>query len=57
MGEKVWRDIISALRTIGYDHVMSIEHEDSLMDADEGLQKAIDLLNGLIFKDRAGAAW
>ena len=34
----------SALRLIGYDHVISIEHEDGLMSADEGLRKAITVL-------------
>src|SRR5712691_1062160 len=27
-GEKIWRDIVSALRMVDYDHVLSIEHED-----------------------------
>jgi sugar phosphate isomerase/epimerase len=35
-----WKDIVSNLRLVGYDHVMSIEHEDSLMSAEEGLRKA-----------------
>ena len=26
-----WKDIISALRLVGYDYAISIEHEDSLM--------------------------
>ena len=43
-GESVWRDIISNLRMVGYDHVISIEHEDSLMSGDEGLKKAIETL-------------
>jgi sugar phosphate isomerase/epimerase len=29
-GAKTWRDITSALRSVGYDYVMSIEHEDGL---------------------------
>ena len=35
-----WRDIVSMLRLCGYDKVLSIEHEDSLMSVDEGLEKA-----------------
>jgi sugar phosphate isomerase/epimerase len=27
---KTWKDIISALRTVGYDYVISIEHDDAL---------------------------
>jgi sugar phosphate isomerase/epimerase len=41
--EKTWRDIVSALRTVGYDYVMSIEHEDSLMSIDEGLGEAVEI--------------
>lgn len=41
---KAWKDIISALRLVGYDHVISIEHEDALMSTDEGLAKGIALL-------------
>ena len=37
-----WRDLISNLRLVGYDKVLSIEHEDSLMSIDEGLTKAIE---------------
>jgi sugar phosphate isomerase/epimerase len=50
--EKVWRDMISALRTVGYDYVVSIEHEDGLLGIDEGMTKAIRFLNGILFKDR-----
>jgi sugar phosphate isomerase/epimerase len=56
-GEKVWRDIFSALRAVDYDYVMSIEHEDSLLSIDEGLGKAIDFLNGLIFQEQPGEMW
>ncbi len=41
---KVWKDIISALRMVGYDYVISIEHEDALMSIDEGLAKGVALL-------------
>jgi sugar phosphate isomerase/epimerase len=53
----VWKDIISALRMIGYDHVISIEHEDSLMSGDEGLKKAIAFLKDVVIRDAAGQAY
>jgi sugar phosphate isomerase/epimerase len=56
-GDNTWRDIISALRAVGYDFVMSIEHEDALMSIDEGLGKAVDFLSSLIFKEEQGAMW
>ena len=53
----VWRDIISELRLAGYDHVLSIEHEDSLMSAREGLLKAVNFLKPMLIKEKPGAAW
>ena len=47
-GESFWRDIASALRLVGYDRVMSIEHEDSLLSIDEGLEKAIAFLKPIL---------
>jgi sugar phosphate isomerase/epimerase len=41
---KTWRDIVSALRLVGYDYVISIEHEDALMSIDEGLAKGVATL-------------
>ena len=46
-----WKDIISALRLVGYDYAISIEHEDSLMSQNEGLQKAIAFLRGILMYD------
>lgn len=46
-----WREIMSALRLVGYDHVMSIEHEDSLMSVNEGLEKAISFLHQVIISE------
>lgn len=56
-GEKVWRDIISALRAVNYDYVLSIEHEDSLMSIDEGLQKGIDVLKAILFREERAQMW
>jgi sugar phosphate isomerase/epimerase len=50
-GERAWRDILSVLRTVGYDYVMSIEHEDGLLSLDEGLNKAVQFLDALMFAD------
>ena len=49
--EAYWRDLISALRLAGYDRVLSIEHEDSLMSLDEGLKKAVEFLKPLIIDE------
>ncbi len=49
--EAWWRDLISNLRLVGYDRVLSIEHEDSLMTIDEGLEKAVQFLKRSMIKD------
>ena len=56
-GENWWREFVSTLRMYGYDYVLSIEHEDSLMAPEEGLTKAAAFLNGLVIRDQAAAAW
>ncbi len=49
--ETYWRDLVSNLRLCGYDRVLSIEHEDSLMSIDEGLAKAVDFLKPMIIAE------
>lgn len=50
-----WRDFVSVLRTVGYDHVLSIEHEDALMSSMEGLRKAVDTLRQAVIEEPAGS--
>jgi sugar phosphate isomerase/epimerase len=53
----VWKDMISELRMIGYDGVLSIEHEDSLMSPNEGLEKGVKLLQEVLMTEPAGVAY
>jgi len=46
-----WKDLVSNLRLVGYNGVLSIEHEDSLMSIDEGLTKAVGVLKEAIMHD------
>jgi sugar phosphate isomerase/epimerase len=57
MGEKTWRDIVSALRAVGYDHVLSIEHEDLLLSIEEGLRRGIDVLTSIIPREPQTEIW
>ena len=50
-GETYWKDLVSNLRLVGYDRVLSIEHEDSLMSIDEGLRKAVAFLKPIIIEE------
>jgi sugar phosphate isomerase/epimerase len=57
MGEKTWRDIVSALRAVDYDYVLSIEHEDLLLSIEEGLRRGIDVLSGIIPREPPTEIW
>ena len=56
-GDEFWKPFISMLRTYKYDGVISIEHEDSLMSLNEGFEKAVEYLRGVILAEKAGQAW
>lgn len=55
--EVYWKDIVSNLRLVGYDHVLSIEHEDSLMSQNEGLSKAVEMLQRVLIKESPAEMW
>ena len=46
--ELFWRNYVSTLRLVGYDEVLSIEHEDPLIDPEEGFEAAVQLLKRAI---------
>jgi sugar phosphate isomerase/epimerase len=55
---KDWKDIVSTLRAVGYDYVISIEHEDALMSTDEGLSKGAAVLKEAgIFEEAGEMFW
>jgi len=55
--ESHWKDVVSTLRMVGYDGALSIEHEDSLTSAREGLEKAVDVLDRAVFETQPGDAY
>ncbi len=52
--EVYWKRIISALVDVGYDGDLNIEHEDTYMNNVEGLTKAIEFMNRVIIREKAG---
>lgn len=54
---KTWSDMISTLRLVGYDYVVSIEHEDGLMSVDEGFSRAVDNLQQILIQEPAAEMW
>lgn len=53
-GDEYWTQFLINLRMIGYDHVLSIEHEDGLMSPGEGLDKAVNYLNRILLREDPG---
>jgi sugar phosphate isomerase/epimerase len=43
-GETWWRQFCAALKMVGYDDVLSIEHEDMMMSPMEGMRKSVAVL-------------
>ncbi|WP_037144980.1 sugar phosphate isomerase/epimerase family protein [Rhodococcoides fascians] len=49
-GATFWADFVYTLRSVGYDGTLNIEHEDALVNAAEGVQKATRLLQQVILE-------
>ncbi len=56
-GEDFWKRFICTLRLIGYDYVLSIEHEDQQMSIKEGLGKSIEFLKKDRVAEKAEKPW
>jgi sugar phosphate isomerase/epimerase len=53
-----WKDFVSTLRLVGYDGVLSIEHEDSQMSRSEGLSEAVAMLkDALLYEKVTAMTW
>ena len=55
--ELEWKRIVSALRLVGYDGVLSIEHEDALASVHEGLSSAVATLSRVLLREPAVDPW
>ncbi|MEC2307388.1 sugar phosphate isomerase/epimerase family protein [Bacillus atrophaeus] len=54
---KEWSDMMSTLRTYGYDYVISIEHEDPIMSIDEGFKRAVKNLKTILIEESPSQMW
>ena len=52
-----WKAIFSTLRAIGYNGTISIEHEDSLINRFEGLEKAVRFIKDCMIFEEETAMW
>ena len=56
-GSEWWGELLSTLRMFGYDSVVSIEHEDSLMSLEDGLEKAAAFLRQILIREKLREIW
>jgi sugar phosphate isomerase/epimerase len=54
---KEWADIFSTLRLVGYDYVVSIEHEDALLSIEEGFRKAVQNIKQVLPQESLSEMW
>lgn len=52
-----WRTLISTLRLVGYDGVVSIEHEDPMASIDQGFERAVSFLKEVLLTEQPSAMW
>jgi sugar phosphate isomerase/epimerase len=53
-----WRAMVGELRSVGYDGVLSVEHEDPLAPIDEALERSVEILRDCIWRGAsAETAW
>ena len=52
-----WRDFVTALRLVGYDHVLSIEMECEFIEVIEGLEKSVAFLKPIVLDKPSGKKW
>jgi sugar phosphate isomerase/epimerase len=50
-GATFWSEFVYALRSVGYDGSLNIEHEDVLIGSEEGVRRAAGLLKSVVIRD------
>jgi sugar phosphate isomerase/epimerase len=56
-GDVDWRKVITALVLVGYNYVLSYEHEDPVMSREDGCEKCIQFLKPLLIRKPLEKVW
>jgi len=56
-GDIPWKKLITELRLVDYDYVMSVENEDATMSGEEGIVKSIQYLKPLLIQSSFDKRW
>ena len=52
-----WREVISTLRFVGYDGILTLEMESEYIEIREGLEKAAAFIRPILLEKPVGPAW
>ena len=55
--EATWREVITTLRYIGYEDILSLEMECEYMTVEEGLQKSVEFIRPIMFTQEVETKW
>ena len=55
--ESDWKEFVTALDFVGYNHVLSIEMECEYLNVEEGLKKSVDFLKPILLEKKPGPKW
>ena len=55
--DRTWREVISTLRFVGYDGILTLEMESEYIEIKEGLEKAAAFIRPMLLEKPVGPAW
>jgi len=55
--EQTWREVISTLRFLGYEGILSLEMESEYIEIQEGLEKAAAFIRPMLLENPVGRPW
>ena len=55
--EQTWREVISTLRFLGYEGILSLEMESEYIEIQEGLEKAAAFIRPMLLEKPVGTPW
>ena len=53
----VWREVITTLRFIGYDDILSVEMESDYFDVEEAIKKTVDFIKPIMLEQPVTTKW
>jgi sugar phosphate isomerase/epimerase len=55
--ERTWREVITTLRFLNYEGILSLEMESEYIEIQEGLEKAAAFIKPMLLQQPPGPAW